>query len=300
MLLLLRPKAGCYILSLVIPNKEIVRLEHNGKLVKSAYLNNKKVYTHCHRVRFFNHLGKLLETQYVETGKSAYAPVSSYKITDFHFYYVKKWDKDFSNITEDIDVTAVDAKLRLYYFRHKYGMNPELYGTTGSTCTVYDGSMSYTSIAKGTYTTEKITCTHTGATNSSNAAFRSMKYLASLPIDLSRLAEEGYTALRATGIYTNEAGTSYGTTNLRGGFITLQTSSKISTTTADGVIGSYQKEIFYNNSSSSSTSVAANIGTLRANITLPTTGNYYLIVGSYSKGFRESAVTATFDNIWFE
>lgn len=59
-------------------------------------------YINKYNVTFVDYDGKVLKTEEVEYGKGATAPVNPTR----EGYTFVKWDKDFSNITEDIIVTA--------------------------------------------------------------------------------------------------------------------------------------------------------------------------------------------------
>ncbi|MGN1433679.1 MAG: VWA domain-containing protein, partial [Ruminococcus sp.] len=61
-----------------------------------------------YNVVFVNEDGTVLEEQQVEYGSSATAPKTPVKEADAQYTYTfEKWDKDFSNITKDLTVTAV-------------------------------------------------------------------------------------------------------------------------------------------------------------------------------------------------
>jgi len=66
--------------------------------------------TRQYTVTFVDWDGKILNTQIIEHGKAATAPASPKRVR----YIFTGWDKDFSNITEDMTVTALYEKDELF------------------------------------------------------------------------------------------------------------------------------------------------------------------------------------------
>ncbi|MGN1433678.1 MAG: InlB B-repeat-containing protein, partial [Ruminococcus sp.] len=72
--------------------------------VTAVYSSTVNKYT----VTFVDEDGTVLDEQQVEYGSSATAPKTPVKEADAQYTYTfEKWDKDFSNITKDLTVTAV-------------------------------------------------------------------------------------------------------------------------------------------------------------------------------------------------
>lgn len=286
-------------MSLLIPDTDVHNLYCNGKKIKAAYCNGEKVWTEKHRVRWFDDLGNLLKVEYVVDGESATPPNETEFSTTFYGYSVSGWNAEYESITEDKDITAVTTTETAYLFRKGYGINYEMLESGFSaSCTAYDdtSNTSYTSVAQGTVSSDAITCSHTGASNSGNSAFRSMRYKAVL-LDIDALRAAGYTKINFSGTYSFGAGYAYLGANLRSAFVSLQTSKQITTNTSGGVSGSLAWEKVINKASSGT--VAAVSGTINASLTLPESGTYYLIVGELTKAFRGTS-KITINNIWLE
>jgi len=72
--------------------------------------------TTVYTVTFADYDGTVLSTESVEKGKSATAPADPVRAADAQYTYTfSGWDKDFSNITEDITVTATYSKVTNKY-----------------------------------------------------------------------------------------------------------------------------------------------------------------------------------------
>lgn len=288
-------------MSITLKNKDIIKLMYEGKEIKRAYYNNKVVWEEKHRVRFYDNVGNLLKTQYVEHGKAAddfIAPVTS---DTFYTYKFTGWDKPITNITEDTDIYATATKQTAYLFKNEKGLNPDYYSNANTICTAYDNtsSMAYTSIAKGNINDTRIYCVHTGSTSSSNTLFRSIRYVGFPTLNMETINNQGYTKLKVSGTYIFTSGNVYREANLRVVFVCLQTTTKVTTKTADGIEGDYKHQVRINKNVSSLSSVTASSGAFNGEITLPTTGDYYLIVGELSKAFS-GATSITINNIWLE
>lgn len=295
-----RPKVGCCILSLKILNTDIHNLYFNSAKVKAAYFNGEKVFTQKHLVRWFDSLGNLLKTEWVTDGESATPPNVTEFSTDFYGYNVSGWNNAYDAITGDIDISVTATIETAYLFRAGFGVNAaEIEDGFSASATAYDNtsSKSYTSVARGSVSDNEIKCSCTGSTNSGRVAFRIMRYCAVL-LDVDALRAAGYTSINFDGAYSFGAGKIYGS-SLRSAFVSLQASSKITTTTAAGVTNALAFEKMITKAVSAKTAVAETSGNISSTLQLPETGKHYLIIGCLSKGFS-GAATIKINNIWLE
>lgn len=282
-------------------NTDINNLYYNNKKIKYAYFNGEKVWTQKHIVRWYDNLGNLLKTEWVIDGESATPPNVTEFNAEFYGYLLSGWDSDYSAITSDKDIIATTTIETAYLFKNGYGVNADFYEISGETCTAYDNtsSTSYTSISKGSINDDRIYCSHKGATGSSNALFRSIRYIVFPTLNMETINNQGYTKLKVSGTYIFTSGNVYREANLRVAFVSLQTTTKVTTNTSTGVNGTYKHQVRLNKSTTSSTSVTASSGAFNGEITLPTTGDYYLIIGELSKAFS-GTTSITINNIWLE
>ncbi|MBP3414501.1 MAG: hypothetical protein J6L81_04805 [Clostridia bacterium] len=290
-------------MSLLIPNTNIYNLYYDGIKVKAAYFDDEQVWTEKHRVRWFDNLDNLLKIEWVTDGKSATPPNITKFDSNFYGYVFEGWNADYSNITADIDISALTTIKAAYLFRKGYGVNYDiLENGFSAVCTVYDddSNTSYSSVGTGTVSGDSIACSTSGSTSSANNTFRTSRYRAAY-LDVDGLKAEGFTRLSFSGTYSIDAGTVYDNKNIRSVFVALQTLSRISITSAEGVSGDNQIEYYANKRAGAqkTASVSALSGNISGNIELPESGGYYLIIGSASKAYK-GKVNLIIKDIWLE
>lgn len=97
------------------------------KNVKSDLEIHAKMEKYTYEVEFYDYYGNLIETQTIEHNESAVAP----KVDSDEFYDFTGWDKDFSNITDDLEVHAtalkVRGKIEYYFGDEKFDLSPSTY-----------------------------------------------------------------------------------------------------------------------------------------------------------------------------
>ncbi len=80
-----------------------------------------------YKVTFYDCDGNPIESQYVKYQESAFAPT----ITSDEYYNFTGWDKDFSSITDDLDVYAtaekIKGKIEYYFGEEKLNLTPNSY-----------------------------------------------------------------------------------------------------------------------------------------------------------------------------
>lgn len=314
-MLLLRPKVGCFILSLLIPNTEIRKLEYNNKIVKFAYFNGQKVYTHRYTVNFFNNEGELISTQYVEHGADAKEPSNPIANSPFYSYTFTGWNTDFTNVTSDINVTALAITNGIFIFANGQGLNPNYELNNDAIFTICNNSP-YKNYAEA-IDSSKISCVSTaknddGGSNTTNP-YPGKGYMSStmfIPLDCDALQKVGITKLTINGSYsivTSESGYSVAaasTTNARGVFYGLFSEANVNISTSGVTNANYIKQVhkrITTLNSGSNYGYADDIDTTSLNhiFTLPTSGIYYLIIGSYLFSTRAIA-TLDVSNIYLD
>ena len=87
-------------------NEKFIPMKPDASLLKNAIYTAKFVHKEC-KVRFLDKNGKVIKEETVKYGKGATAPDAP-KIDGYEF---TGWDKDFSNIISNIDVTALYKEL---------------------------------------------------------------------------------------------------------------------------------------------------------------------------------------------
>ncbi len=93
-------------------------LDTVNNTIEATYVTVQKSYT----VTFLNYDGSVISTQTVFEGESAETPDAPTRPADVNYIYTfKSWDKDFSNVTEDIEVTATYTETpQTYYIRGSF------------------------------------------------------------------------------------------------------------------------------------------------------------------------------------
>lgn len=300
----LHPKAGCCILSLLIPNTDIHNLYHNGQKIKAAYFNGEQVWLEKHRVRWYDNLGNLIKTEWVTDGEAAMPPNVTDFSTEFYGYTFSGWNNEYSVITGDTDIYASTVTETMYIFRKSYGINPDY--EIGFAAEFYDGSTIYSKSA-GRSDTDRITLSVSAA----NGAYENTRKSSSVTfrLDCDALRTQGLTKLNVMGSYaitTTVSGhkiAAYTASNVRSVFAALTDNPgkiAVSTSGISGIDAVIQKSFTVSKMTSGNYGFASDSsGTLSGSLTLPESGIYYLVLGAVQKNTR-AKTTININNIQIE
>ncbi|MBE6735152.1 MAG: hypothetical protein E7563_07435, partial [Ruminococcaceae bacterium] len=119
-------------------------LDTNADTLEASYVRTGYI------VKFYNYDGTLLSTQSVLPGGTVTAPQAPTKPADVNYVYTfTGWDKDFTNVSEDMEITAVFSETpQVYYIRGSFND----WSTSDVMTKTEDGIYTFTkSLSSGTY-----------------------------------------------------------------------------------------------------------------------------------------------------
>jgi hypothetical protein len=281
----------------------------NGYKCVKAYLGEKEVWYRNNKVVFLDCNGEVCNVQYVDKAEDiVYPPVPP--ITSSFYEGSVGWP-NIINIDSDINVSPVISYSKGYIFKSGSGINKDISSGFNNTMTIYDGDLAsnYGTVSKLSIGTSNISVSVIGNTNDANTNYRVAGYARSGAINVAALRNKGYTTLKFNGAYDLPAAYIYNTTNLRAAFFGITTGTTITakTTGVSASNGIFVQTYASKSVGSTVTSVnAVSNSNWLGSISLPTSGNYYIIMGVLTKYCRiNSNATGTtgsitINNIWLE